>query len=126
MGVSGEHGSSPDVVMIRAYEKKIAELSSEKLVLQEKAANTATPKHTFEEMFELAIQFLKPMETLTIQEFRVQKIGAQTRVCRPFGVSAKYRFSNSKNQYAFQLLESFSADKKAMARPTGFELLYPI
>jgi site-specific DNA recombinase len=63
--------------VIRAYEKKIAELSSNKLALQEHATNIATPKYTFDEMFEPANSIpRKPLETLAIREFRMQEIGA--------------------------------------------------
>jgi DNA invertase Pin-like site-specific DNA recombinase len=43
---------------IAAYEKRIAKLDKEKLMLAEKLKNQGTPQRTFEEMFELAIKFL--------------------------------------------------------------------
>lgn len=48
--------SSPRV--ISAYEAKIDELEQEKLVLSERMEKTGQPQRSFEEMFELACQFL--------------------------------------------------------------------
>ena len=41
-----------------AYETRIDKLERKKLICQEKAGKTHQPKHSFEEMFELSIQFL--------------------------------------------------------------------
>lgn len=41
-----------------AYEKKITQLEREKLVTTEKIQNNGKPRHTFDEMFELAMGFL--------------------------------------------------------------------
>jgi site-specific DNA recombinase len=44
--------------VIAAYEKRIAELEQEKLVLLERASKAGTPQRGFEEMFELSMRFL--------------------------------------------------------------------
>lgn len=44
--------------VITSFEAKIDKLEREKLVLSEKAATLAKPRHTFNEMFELALAFL--------------------------------------------------------------------
>jgi len=49
--------ASSDTV-VGAYEAKIDKLERDKLVMSEKAANLSKPKHTFSEMFELALQFI--------------------------------------------------------------------
>ncbi len=41
-----------------AYETRITKLEKEKLLLAERMANLSTPRHTFEEMFELSLDFL--------------------------------------------------------------------
>ncbi len=44
--------------VISAYESKIAKLEKQKLILAEKLQDHGKPKHSFEEMFELALRFL--------------------------------------------------------------------
>jgi hypothetical protein len=44
--------------VITAYENQIGKLEREKLVLAEKVQNLGKPKHSFDEMFELALAFL--------------------------------------------------------------------
>lgn len=43
---------------VSAYERRIANLEKEKLILVEKLATGTGPKRSFEEMFELAFTFL--------------------------------------------------------------------
>ncbi|KAB2877740.1 MAG: hypothetical protein F9K38_12185 [Pseudorhodoplanes sp.] len=44
--------------VIKVYEKRIATLERQALVLREKSEKTARPKQPFDELFELAVQFL--------------------------------------------------------------------
>jgi site-specific DNA recombinase len=44
--------------IMAAFEKKITKLEKHKLLLQENLQNSGKPRHTFEQMFELAMQFL--------------------------------------------------------------------
>lgn len=44
--------------VIKVYEKRIATLERQALVLREKFEKTARPKQPFDELFELAVQFL--------------------------------------------------------------------
>ncbi len=43
--------------IIKAYEKRIADLDEERLILNKKAARVGQPRAPFEQMFELAMQF---------------------------------------------------------------------
>lgn len=54
--------STPSVVS--AYERKIAKLESDKLLMSEKAAQSTKTPHTFEQMFELALMFLSNPQKL--------------------------------------------------------------
>ncbi|MGH1479473.1 MAG: hypothetical protein ACRBM6_12280 [Geminicoccales bacterium] len=45
--------------VIAAYEARIGKLEREKLVIPEKLDNYAKPRHSFEELFELAFDFLR-------------------------------------------------------------------
>ncbi len=49
---------SPSPTAISAYERRIAKLEKEKLIAAEKLRNSGKPKHTFDELFELALNFL--------------------------------------------------------------------
>ncbi len=60
--------------VITAYEGKIAKLEKEKLLLTEKLQNQGKPKHTFEEMFELALNFLSnPWNLWTSGQIHLRK-----------------------------------------------------
>ncbi|APG47896.1 hypothetical protein [Phaeobacter porticola] len=49
--------------LIKAYEKRIEKMEREKLILDEKLQNNGKPMHTFDKMFEHALQFLSnPLE----------------------------------------------------------------
>ena len=44
--------------VVSAYQKRVAKLEREKVLAEEKLAQSEKPRHTFEESFEHAMQFL--------------------------------------------------------------------
>ena len=110
--------------VISAYEKRLAKLEREKLVTQEKLANKAEPAHGFDQLFELACQFLaspwKLWESgqLTLQR-TVLKLAFAERItyCRKTGLRTP------ETTLPFKVLERFEGQKCLMADPRGFEPL---
>ena len=112
--------STPSVVS--AYEKRLAKLEREKLVMQEKLAQGPKPKASFDELFELACTFLanpwKIWESgqLTLRR-TVLKLAFADRIsyCRKTGLRTP------KTTLPFKVLEAMNAKKCSMAGRQGFE-----
>jgi site-specific DNA recombinase len=113
-------------VVIRAYETKIAELESQKLVLTEKLEKQSKPQRTFEELFELALWFLSnPWKLWSSGQFHLQRIVLRLAFLEGAAYTRKSGFSNVKTAMPFRLLENADAIKDELARPKGFEPLTP-
>ncbi len=117
--------SSPRV--ISAYEAKIDALEQEKLVLGEKLQNAGQPRHRFEDMFELACQFLsnpwKLWESGDLAHRRtVLKLAFQERLsyCRENGLRTP------KTTLPFNMLAGVFESKGVMAERQGFEPWVPV
>ena len=112
--------STPSV--IAAYEKRIAKLEQDKALIAEKLENCSQPRHSFEELFELACEFLKnPWKlwdsgqlTLKRTVFRLA-FSEQVSYCRKTGL----RTPNL--SMPFSMLADLEMGKIEMARPAGFE-----
>jgi site-specific DNA recombinase len=115
--------TSESATAVSAYEDRISRLEKEKLVLEEKQSNWGGPQHSFEEMFERAMQFLANPYNLWISDRledkrTVLKLTFSNRLayCRETGlrtpqVSEPFRFFGS------------VMSKEKMAHPTRFELM---
>ncbi|MEO0399454.1 MAG: hypothetical protein AAF224_08545, partial [Pseudomonadota bacterium] len=108
--------------IIAAYEKRIAKLETEKLVLEEKREKLGGQKHTFEEMFEHALCFLSNPRKLwdsgvLAHRQTVVKLAFREppRYCRKSG------FSNPEFALPFRLLGGKSMSDFVMAETKGFE-----
>ena len=112
--------STPTV--IDAFETRIAKLESEKLVMTEKLEIGTRPSHSFEDLFELAFEFLRnPWKLwdsgqLTLQK-TVLRLAFSERVsyCRNSGLRT------AKIALPFSMLAGLEMGKLEMARPGGFE-----
>ena len=112
--------SNPSVV--GAYEKRIAKLERDKLVMTEKLENAGATHGGFREMFELSMDFIANPRKLWdsgVIEHRqtvLKLCFAETpRYCRERG------FSNPEKSIPFRLLEGISGDGSLMAERQGFE-----
>jgi site-specific DNA recombinase len=116
--------SNPKV--ISAYEKRIASLEQDKLILVEKHRDAGKPKHTFEEMFELAMNFLSnPYQFWNSDCMENKRIALRLTFSERLSYSRKTGFSNPEFSLPFRALSMISGGEKAMARPKRFELLTP-
>ena len=108
--------------VIGAYENKIANLEKEKLLIAEKLQNQSKPRHAFEEMFELALQFLStPWNLWASGQIHLRKIVLRLAFAERIGYSRETGFSNPKKSLPFKMLEGVSMGKCEMARRGGVE-----
>ena len=108
--------------LIKSYEKRIARLEADKLILEEKLAKTGQSKGTFEEMFEHALAFLSNPQKLwdsgdPAHRQTVIKLAFESRprYCRENG------FTNPEYALPFKLLGDFCGSKFGVAEKKGFE-----
>ncbi len=117
--------------VISAYELKIAKLEKQKLILAEKLQDHGKPKHSFEEMFELALRFLSNHWKLWV----FGQLPLRNTVLRlAFAERMSYQrnggFSNPIKSLPFNILGDMSMGKSKMAHLEGdtsnalFETLY--
>ncbi|MEM1344783.1 MAG: recombinase family protein [Pseudomonadota bacterium] len=117
--------STPSV--IAAYEARIADLEHTKALALEKAANNAQPRHTREELFELALAFLaNPYKIwekgcLSLRRL-VLKLGFAERLNYRRGEG----FRTPKTTLPFNVLETIQTHKSRLAHRGGRALLREI
>ena len=116
--------SSPSV--ISAYEKRIAALESEKIALNEKAAESARPVKPFDEAFRTPLAFLaNPWKLWDKGDLKHRRMlmklafSSQPQYVRGVG------FRTPDIALPFRALAQFCGCKREMARPKGFEPLTP-
>ena len=108
--------SNPRV--ISAYEKRLAELERQKLVVQEKVSNSGAPQRTFDEMFEHAMHYLSsPWKIWDSGRFDLQRLvlkltfSGHLEYCRETG------FRTPKTTLPFKVLGAFLGDEREMVPP---------
>ena len=108
--------------VVSAYEKRIAKLEREKLLAEEKIAQSGKPRHTFEESFEHAMHFLSnPWNIWRKSDLALKKtvlrlaFSAHLPYCRNQGLRTPDL------AFPFKALDGFQTGKCEMAHPIGFE-----
>jgi site-specific DNA recombinase len=108
--------------VVKAYEKRIAKLEREKLLAQEQMAKTTAPRHTLEESFEHAMQFLaNPWKIWRNADLTVKKMVLRLAFVEPLPYSRKEGLRTPKIALPFKDLTQINSLKCKMAHPTGFE-----
>jgi site-specific DNA recombinase len=108
----------------KAYEARIAKMEREKLVLEEIIAKTGQSRHTYEELFELALTFLaNPWKIWTSGDFSMKRIVLRLAFSERVAYSRESGLRTPKKAYPFKALEAFQSGKCKMAHPRGFEPL---
>lgn len=116
---------SDSTTAISAYEKRIAKLEKEKLILAEKRTNGMVPKHSFEEMFERAMLFLSnPCKLWTSERLEDKRAVLKLTFASRLPYSRENGFRTPQTSVPFRFLENF-ASKCEMARSGRFELPTP-
>lgn len=108
--------------VVKAYEARIAKLEREKIRLVESIENMGKPKHTFEELFELALSFLaNPWKIWVSGELAVKRMVLRLAFSERVAYCRDKGLRTPKIALPFKALEAFQLEKSEMAHPTGFE-----
>ena len=109
--------------VVAAYERKITELEKDKRLASHKLQNQGKPKHTFEEMFELAMRFLSsPWKIWEKGDFQIKKMVLRLAFSGRVSYDRKTGSLNSKKSIPFKALEGVCMPEKLMVLPERFEL----
>ena len=108
--------STPSV--IAAYEKRIAALETERLVLDEQGRKTERPRHTFDEMFELAMSYLaNPWKLWASGNTEHRRTVLRLTFAERLTYCRKNGFSNPNFSLPFKVLGAIQGEEKEMAHP---------
>ena len=90
--------------------------------LTEKLQNQSKPKHAFDEMFELAMNFLaNPWNLWDSGQINLRKAVLRLAFSERITYLRNEGFRTPKTALPFKVLGGFCGDKREMARPEGFE-----
>lgn len=113
--------------VMRAYEKRIAGLERQALVLREKSQNAAQPKQPFDELFELAIRFLaNPWNLWRSGKMEHRNMVLRLTFAERLYYCAKDGFRTPKTTFPFSILSDLRAAFEQMAEGVRFELTVPL
>ena len=116
--------TSPSV--ISAYEKRIAKLETQRLILEEKQATSGKPLGAFEDVFELALRFFSnPHKLWETGRFEYQKLVLKLAFADKLSYSRNDGFRTPQVAVPFRFLGNF-AQKDKMAEREGFEPSEPL
>ncbi|MCB9958712.1 MAG: recombinase family protein [Rhodospirillaceae bacterium] len=110
--------------VVSAYEKRIAKLEREKVLLLENLSRTGKPRHTLEESFEHAMRFLaNPWKIWNKDDLIMKKTVLRLAFVEPLPYCRKRGLRTPNLAFPFKALGDFCSGKCEMARPRGFEPL---
>ncbi len=112
--------SNPSV--ISAYEKRIASLEKDKLVIAEQERTAGQPKHAFEKVFELAMTFLSnPQKLWASDRLEVKRLVLRLAFSDHLHYHREKGFSNPNFSLPFKTLTAIGDQEMQMAHRGGFE-----
>lgn len=108
--------------VVGAYETKLEKLERDKLILAEKVKETGKPKHTFNEMFELAIRFLSnPYKIWDRDELLGKNTVLRFAFSAPLSYHRETGFRTPQTSSIFRALGAVNTGNFKMAGRGGFE-----
>jgi hypothetical protein len=108
--------SAANPAVIAAYEKRIAQMEQEKLVLAEKAASIDVPPLPFEKMFELAMRFLeKPRKLWESGRSELQRLVLRLTFPAPLPYCRETGFRTPELSIPFRALGGFCSEECRLA-----------
>ena len=112
--------------VVGAYEARIEKLEHEKLLMIEKVENHTKPRYSFDELFELALEFLSsPCKIWNSGNLAMQRIVLRLAFFERLSYCRKTGLRTPQIALPFKALDGFQSGKCKMARPKGFEPLTP-
>ena len=108
--------------VVSAYEKRVAKLEREKLLAQEKLAETGVPRHTLEESFEHAMNFLSsPWKIWENADLALKKCVLRLAFVEPLPYCRNEGLRTPNLAFPFKALGQICGQKCEMAHRGGFE-----
>jgi len=108
--------------VISAYEKRIASLERETALIYDRMARSGKPRHTLEETFELALDFLSNLWKIWDKgNLEWQKTILRLTFAEPVAYCRNQGLRTPEVAFPFKALGVFSVNKSKMVHPTGFE-----
>ena len=108
--------------VISAYEKRIDELERSKLLIEEKRRNAGQPRATFEEMFELAFDFLaSPSKLWRSGKLELQRLVLRLTFADRLAWCANGGLQTPQFTMPFKMLGDAKMPESKMAERMGFE-----
>lgn len=105
---------------VSAYERRIAKLEKEKLLVSEKLSQKPGPKRTFDEMFEHAFGFLSsPWKIWQNENAAARKVVFRLAFSERLAYSRNTGFRTPKTTLPFKVLDGLSGDEECMAERVG-------
>jgi site-specific DNA recombinase len=112
--------------LISAYETRIADLESSKLLLKENLARSGQPRKNFDESFRNALAFLaSPWNLWDNGSLAEKKMALRLTFPKHLIYDPKGIVRNSELSLPFKMLFDLNSSKMEMARPAGFEPATP-
>lgn len=107
---------------ITAYEKRIAKLEADKVLLSERCKNNTQPKGTLRENLEHALAFLaNPYRLWSSGRFEDKRTVLKLTFSHQLTYHRDEGYRTPKISLPFKLLEAFKAPKNGMVGPVGLE-----
>ena len=108
--------------VVAAYEKRIAALEKDKLVMVEKLETQGRPRHGFEEMFELAMQFLSnPLALWKTGRLEHRQTVLKLAFAEKLHYCRETGFQTPAIAYPFRVIKEMTMPQGEMAEREGFE-----
>ena len=106
----------------RAFERKVEALERDKLLIEEKLASKPAPKRSFDEMFELAMQFLaSPWKLWASDRIEDKRTVLKLTFSERLAYSRENGFRTPKTAMPFNMLGRNTMPMCEMAEEVGFE-----
>ena len=108
--------------IVAAYETRLAKLETEKLVAEEKLTKGVQPKHSYDELFELATTFLaSPWKLWNSGHLTLRRTVLKLAFTNRITYHRKTGLRTPQTTLPFKVLEGLSGQKCLMAEEVGFE-----
>ena len=108
--------------VIKAYERKIKNLETDKLLIKEKMENCVTPNQPFDAMFEHAMTFLSnPLDIWASGHFDLKRLVLKLAFPAPLIYDRNTGVRTPEIALPFKYLTNFNTQKMKMAEREGFE-----
>ncbi|WP_406567298.1 recombinase family protein [Azospirillum fermentarium] len=112
--------------VIAAYEQKVQKLEREKLLIQERMANSGRPKSSFDSTLRTALEYLlSPWKLWCSDKLEDKRTVLKLTFANHLSYVRNEGFRTPDLSLPFKLLGELSGRKSEMASPTGFEPVSP-